>query len=396
MRVRVPPYPHEKMSKSNDFTAFSVGFSSHPDTKKACELAFEEAISKLDYPKDKDLVGVIFTNPKYEHEKIVDFFRHIDNVGTSTSGNITAKGEFEGEKSGLSILLIDKRFIYCETFSVSVPWRNPREIGEMIGERFKSPFSSSLILFATPFYDVQEILIGVARSKGNLDVCGGIASAPVGLPTYSFENGSISSYILSGVFMEGVTSSIRIASSCEPVSDYLIVTSAMENTIEEIEGESAKDVLEEIYMETIEKKSEIKRAPWFVGEVIDEKTGIMRFYRITDVNERNIRVAGNIQTGSVIRFAVMTTEFANKSLEQEFTSIPHDTEFLLIINCIARGSKLFGKPDPHISTIKKLINERNITVAGFFSNGEIATIGNKPQLITYTGVMAMFRRQPVA
>lgn len=340
---------------------------------------------------------MIFVNPRYEHEKVLDFFRNIDTVGISTYGNITSKGEFEGEQGGISLFLIDKRFIYCETFSVSVPWRNPREIGEMIGERFRSPFSSSLILFATPFYDINEILDGIGRRKGNIDVYGGIASAPVGLPVYSFENGSISSYTLSGVFIEGILSSTRVAKLCEPVSDYLIVTSAIEDMIESIEGEPAQSIINEIYLKVVEKKPETRRAPWFVGVIIDEKTGTMRFYQITDVNEQGVKVAGNVETGAVIRLAVATPEFARKNIEQEFSSIPQDIDFIFIINCVARSSKLIGKPDPHISVIRKAIREKSIPeITGFFSNGEITTIGNKPQLITYTGVMAMFKRQPVA
>jgi small ligand-binding sensory domain FIST len=370
----------------------STGFSQATEEEKACKEALYTALEKLDSPQKKDIACIIFLNPKYDIQKILRYFDGIDNVGISAEGVITQEEEFEGEKSGISLLLIDKRYLYCETFSVSVPWKYEREIGRKIGERFDTEIPSTLILFATPFYNIQEVLDGIRETTEKIKVVGGVASSPPGTPIFSFENGSIGSYVLSGIFIEGVEITTRIAKSCKPIGETLIVTSSYKNIIEEINGESAAEILDEMVVEGTVENPDYISLPWFVGDVVDEENELIRFYPILDSKDGAIYIGGEIEKGKVIKFGVMSKEFAEESSKTEFLSIPQDGDFGLFFNCVARGKRLFKKKNFDISIIKK---KAKFPIAGFFGNGEITTT-KFPTLLTYTGCFTIFKKVPIS
>jgi small ligand-binding sensory domain FIST len=366
----------------------STGFSQATEEEKACKEALDMALEKLGFPQQKNLACIIFLNPKYNIKKVLSFFEGIDNVGVSAEGVITQEGEFEGEEAGISLLLIDKRYLYCETFSVSVPWRYEREIGRKIGERFDTEIPSTLILFPTPFYNIQEILDGIKENTEKIKVVGGVASSPPGAPIFSFENGSVGSYVLSGIFIEGVEITARVAKSCKPIGEPLVVTSSYKNIIEEINGESAVEVLDEMLVEGTMENPDYVSLPWFVGDVVDEENELIRFYPILDSKDGAIYIGGEIEKGKVIKFGVMSKEFAEESSKTEFLSIPQDGDFALFFNCVARGKRLFKKKNFDISIIKK---KAKFPIAGFFGNGEIASV-RSPTLLTYTGCLTIFKK----
>ncbi|GBD03136.1 hypothetical protein HRbin19_00414 [bacterium HR19] len=334
---------------------------------------------------------IIFLSSKYKVEKVMDFFSDIDNIGVSVGGNITDDGEFEGEESGISVLAIDKRYIRCQSFSFSVPQMGLREVGRKIAERFATDIPSSLILFPTPFYNIDEILNGIRDIKSdNLFVTGGVASSYGDSPIFTFENGSIGSYAISGVFLEGVEGSGRVAQSCKVVSSKFVVTSSETNVIEEIDGELASDVLNYVASEVITEEPDIGKLPWFVGVEIDSRLELFRFYPILDVKNGYIYVGGEVEVGKNIVFAVMSRKYADEISKMEFSSISPNLsyDFCMIFNCLARGKKFFGRKNHDISIVKKRLK---CSIGGFFSNGEIITLGS-PFLFTYSAVLANFRK----
>ncbi|GEM_PF-1011357 len=369
----------------------ATSFSNLKNEEKACKSIIDEVLNKLESPRKKDIMLIVFLSPKYNVEKVIDFFSDIDNIGVSVGGNITDEGEFEGEESGISVLAIDKRYIRCESFSLSVPQIGLRDLGRKIAERFATDIPSSLILFPTPFYNIDEILSGIKEAKSeNLFVTGGVASSYGNSPIFTFENGSIGSYAISGVFLEGVEGNARIAQSCKIVSSKFIVTSSENNVIEEIDGELASDVLNDVASEIIAEDPDIGKLPWFVGVEIESRLELFRFYPILDVKNGYIYIGGEVEVGKNIVFAVMSRKYADENSKIEFSSISPNLsyDFCMIFNCLARGRKFFGRKNHDISIVKRKLN---CSMAGFFSNGEITTLGS-PFLLTYSAVLANFRK----
>lgn len=383
MRVRVPPYPHP-------YVIFASGFSSDPDAKTACKQAYEKALSKFETPvSDKDIVALIFVTSRYDPQEVMGFFKGMDFVGTSTLGSITP--DSESDTPGIVVNLINKREIYCETFSASVSGRKTREIGKLIAQRFETSFKSSLILLTTPFYDVSELLEGIGE-ESSIKVSGGVSSSDVSGPIFVFENGNIGSYMLAGIFLEGLDTDFRILQSCRILGESFFVTHAYDNVIQEIEGLEAEDFLQEVLLPQASEEAE--KAPlWFIAIPTEEE--IPRFIPITHIEDGRIYLAENIdKRGYAISFeaniAYLSRKFSEKSAAQELSSLPTDIDFSLFFNCVARNS-IIGKKD--ISVAKRK-NKINFEISGFLTNGEIATL-RKPVLLTYTGVFALYSRQKV-
>ncbi|MCS7213874.1 MAG: hypothetical protein NZ927_06615 [Candidatus Calescibacterium sp.] len=370
---------------------FSSGFSYDPDPLKACQEAFEKALEKFDTrPKNKEILGMIFMSPKYDPQQVMEFFKDIDFIGLTTSGNISLSGEYKGERSGITVNIIDKRQVYCETFSASVMSRRPREIGNMIAERFKNPFNSSIILFACPFYDVSEILTGIGENS-DIHVSGGIASSDRNRPIFIFENGSIGSYMIGGVFIEGVRTRHRIFQTCKIVGENFLITSAYENIIEEIEGIEAEDFIWGV--SPIIEDPEAMESSWFIALPIDENQEIYKFIPVAEIHDGKIFLFEKIETGKIAKLAFLSRDFAKNSAESETNALPEDTDFCLFVNCVAR-STMVGKND--VSTINKRKKSKSLKfeMSGFLSNGEIITL-KKPTLLTYTGVLSLFSRMTI-
>lgn len=383
MWVRVPPYPPA-------FVLFSCGFSSKAETKEACREAFEEALSKLEQTvTTKDILAMIFLSYKYAPDEVLKFFKGIDIIGLTTAGNIMPNGEFKGERSGITVNLINKRHLYCETFSVSVIGRRPREIGNMIAERFRSPFSSSIILFACPFYEVDEILQGIGESS-DIQVSGGIASTYKNNTIFMFENDTIGSYMVGGVFIEGVRVRYRTFQSCKVIGERFLVTSAYENVIEEIDGVGAEEYLWDLI--PLEELGEAAETMWFVAIPIDDDSEIHRFVPILEIKDGKIFLGGEVETGRVAYLAFFSPSVCLESAERESADLPKDADFGLLFSCISRG---FGFKKSDIAIInRKNGNRLKFQISGLLTNGEIVTI-RRPMLLNYTAVLSLFSRQMV-
>ena len=385
----------------------ATAYSQKTDTKSACREIKEKLLQKTETNSEKDISCILFVSPEHNIQDVLEEFREIDTVGISAIASFTEESikvknnEYEdianephnSKFPKISAIAFDRRYIYCETFSVSVPWSNLYDFGRKIGERFsEAAQNSSLILLATPFYEVDEILRGIKDTAGHLSVFGGVSSSPPGYPMFSFENGSVGSYIISGIVLEGIEGVGSVAQSCEIISEYIIITSSYENVIREMDGAPAIEVIQKTYEKMLSEKGEkIVKSPWFIGVEVDEKTGIMRFYPIVDVKPTGITVAGKVKTGSLCKLAVFSEEYAEDSVDQNLI-VDDESDFSLFFNCTARYEGLFTERQNY--DIEFLSRRVKHPMAGFFSNGEIATINSfGPYLLTYTGVLASFRKQ---
>ena len=389
----------------------ATAYSLKTDTKSACREIKDTLLQKTEASSEKDISCILFVSPEHNIQDVLEEFREIDTIGISAVASFTEESIRGKKESGegeeyipvndekdskfpkISALALDRRYVYCETFSASVPWGNLYDFGRKIGERFsETARNSSLILLATPFYDVDEILRGIKDTGAHLSVFGGISSAPPGYPMFSFENGSVGSYIISGIMLEGIEGTGSVAQSCEIISEYIIITSSHENIIREMDGEPAVEVIQRTYEKMLSEKGEkIIKNPWFIGVEVDERAGVMRFYPILDVKPTGITVAGKVKTGSLCKLAVFSEEYAESSVEQDLI-VDDESDFSLFFNCTARYEGLFTERQNY--DIEFLSRRLKYPMAGFFSNGEIATIGSfGPYLLTYTGVLVSFRKQ---
>lgn len=173
-----------------------------------------------------------------------------------------------------------------------------------------------------------------------------------------------------------------VSGSEEPVGPSMVITKSSRNEIHRLDGRNPMAVLEDIFMNA-DPLSQIRMKRTLVvgleaSGVLMDPDYVMRNIMDIDQETGAMMIGDLVEEGQALQFHVRDGELASQRLTQNLDNyVSHvvergkNVDAMLCFNSVARGYRMFEEDDHDA----KIIAERfsGIPMAGFFSNGEIAS-----------------------
>ena len=173
-----------------------------------------------------------------------------------------------------------------------------------------------------------------------------------------------------------------ISGSESPVGPSMVITKASKNEIHRLDDRSPLSVLEEVFLNA-DPLSQIRMKRTLVvglesGDVLIEPDYVMRNIMSMDPESGTMMIGDLVEEGQALQFHVRDGELASQRLTQNLSNYAdhirthgQTIDAMFCFNSVARGYRMFEE-DHHDA---KIIAEHlsNTPIAGFFSNGEIAS-----------------------
>ncbi len=262
---------------------------------------------------------------------------------------------------------------------------------------------SALLLLPDPFtFDAESVL-------GRLDAAFPRAVKIGGLASGATRPGQNALFLADRVVREGVVGvalagNVRIdsvvAQGCRPIGEPMFVTASERNLVRQLDGRPAFEVLRDLVERLQPYDLELARHSLFVGLVMRrhrESYGkgdfLIRNLMGLDPESGVVAVGSLVEAGAVLQFHLRDAATSADDLESLLTSHraahPDPPAAALLFSCLGRGVGLYGKPDHDSALIRRQLGD--LSVGGFFCNGEIGPVQGQTYLHGYTSALAIFR-----
>ncbi|MEQ9552718.1 MAG: FIST N-terminal domain-containing protein [Coleofasciculus sp. G3-WIS-01] len=280
------------------------------------------------------------------------------------------------------------------------------------------------ILLADPFSSkVNDLLQGLDFAYPGSVKVGGLASASgMGVQSGLFyrdpeqcPEGRLHREGTVGVALSGnVVLDPIVAQGCRPIGQPYQITKGERNIVLELadsngmsfsEAESQPPlvVLRDLIQNLSESDRELAQHSLFIGIARDEfkqslGPGDFLIRNLLGVDPRlgAIAIGDRVRPGQRIQFHLRDARTSEEDLElllqnyQNQVNPTPETAGALMFSCLGRGQGLYGKPDFDSQLLCRYLN--NISVGGFFCNGEIGPVGGSTFLHGYTSVFGICRQ----
>jgi len=240
----------------------------------------------------------------------------------------------------------------------------------------------TMLLLAEPRFSVGAHLDELAVVAPELQVLGGIASAPGGNRLAADEvvtdRGAVA-LVLPG----SVAATPVVSQGADAVGEPLVVTRATGSMIDEIAGRPALDLLLAVAAEASpEDRARLARGIE-LGVAVDERTPELErddflLVRVlgADKQRRAVAVGREVAVGTTVQFHVRDRAAADADLRALLAGAPGRAA--LAFCGTGRGTELFGEPHHDAAIVYEHVESG--AVAGMFSAGEIGPIGGRAAL----------------
>jgi small ligand-binding sensory domain FIST len=258
----------------------------------------------------------------------------------------------------------------------------------------------SLIALCDPFsFPAEELLAAVDRSRPQVPVLGGLASASFAGGAVLLRDGEVHSDGAVAVRLHGVQVLPCVSQGAGPVGPEMTITSAEANVIGQLAGKPAMERLGEVISALPEHERELAAAGVLVGLVIDENRPeyergdfLVRPIIGADRESGAIAIGEPVRVGQTVRLQVRDAASADEDLREalraQSQALGSDgAAGALLFTCNGRGSHMFDVPDHDAAAIEDSLG---VPTAGFFCAGEIGPVGGRNFLHGFTATMAVF------
>ncbi|MCA9296820.1 MAG: FIST C-terminal domain-containing protein [Phycisphaerales bacterium] len=254
--------------------------------------------------------------------------------------------------------------------------------------------------FTTPVKHVLRALSGLAPRSTTIPIVGGLASgaSQPGHNLIILDDQAQSAGVV-GVTLGGpVDISCVVSQGCRPVGTSHVITRAKGNTIHELGGRPATEVLHEQASELPKHEKMLLSRGLFVGQVINEHKShfgrgdfLIRAVTGMDNETGRLIVGDQVRTGQTIQFHVRDAETADEdfNLLLDMQQLHDEPLAGLLVTCNGRGTRLFNEESHDTRTIRRRLGD--IPIAGFFAAGEIGPIGDQSFLHGHTACLVLIR-----
>ncbi len=387
-------------------------FAAALTTKKDPLDAIHDLVSqvRLELGPEKTDLALLFVHPEflpqlneiYEPLRSAIGARHW--IGCSGASIIGGHREVENEPA-ISLLVAQLPEVEIVPFTVT-----QHELEESSGPGFwhfqlevTPDDNPNILLFADPFSIQSMQLVGaLGEAYPAAPVAGGLASGGqqpgdcrLFLDDQILDEGGV------GIALTGKIALRTIVSQgCRPIGQPLTITRAEKNIIFELAGRPPLEVLQELLPKLPESDQKLARKALFLGRVVNEYQEefgrgdfLIRNLIGHDPQSGALAVGDFMRSGQTVQFQVRDGQSAAEDLAALLTretkrpkrARPHGA---VLFSCLGRGEGMYGSPNHDINALHQ--NFGPLATAGFFCNGEIGPIGEKPFVHGFTSVIGLF------
>jgi small ligand-binding sensory domain FIST len=190
-----------------------------------------------------------------------------------------------------------------------------------------------------------------------------------------------------------------VAQGCRPIGQPMFVTRSEKNLIFEIDGRPPLEVLNELAAEASERELLLLQTSLFIGvqmnpERVELGRGdfLVRNVLGTDRDTGALAIGTLVEDTQVVQFQIRDGETAAEDvslgLSQHRDNHPEAASALLF-SCLGRGRGMYGVENYDSDAFRRIAGD--VSVSGFFCNGEIGPVEGRTFLHGYTSAFGIFR-----
>lgn len=264
----------------------------------------------------------------------------------------------------------------------------------------------AFLVLADPYsFETETFLRGLDRVYPLAPKIGGLASGarqPGGAALFVGDQ-----MYRSGCALLALTGNIEldtiVAQGCRPIGDPMFATAAHENLIRELDGQSPRDVLADLFERLPPSDRETFSHSLLLGLAMRSEASqyvpgdfLIRNILGIDPQSGALWVNERVPSNSVVQFhlrdAATSAHDLDRMLRTYRASHPVTSDCgALLFSCAGRGMGLYGQHDHDSNAFKRLVSD--IPIGGFFCAGEIGPVQNSTYLHGYTSAFAVFRER---
>jgi len=258
----------------------------------------------------------------------------------------------------------------------------------------------AVIALCDPFsFPAEELLAALERSRPQMPVLGGLASASFAGGAVLLRDGEVHTDGAVALRLTGVEVLPCVSQGAGPVGPEMTITRAEANVIGELAGKPAMERLGEVIAALPERERELASSGVLIGLVIDENRPeyergdfLVRPIIGADRESGAIAIGEQVRVGQTVRLHVRDAASADEDLREalraQAQALGSDgAAGALLFTCNGRGSHMFELPDHDAAALEDALGAPS---AGFFCAGEIGPVGGRNFLHGFTATMAVF------
>lgn len=384
--------------------------SQEPKLEDAISQVVQDIIKQLEGMKP-DLV-VVFVSEHFRH--VCDLipgliYEHLNPevlIGCTAGGVIGGAQEVE-HKPAISLTAAVLPFVtlspfHCEESETPDIDDNIKNWADLVG--ITPGENPHFILLPDPFtFDPDKFVRGLDKAFPKAHKIGGLASGGrVPGSNALFMNREVFNSGLVGLGLSGnLEVDSIVAQGCRPIGSPMFVTKCQRNTIFELDGRPALDMINDLYDVLRPKDKDLFKNSLFLGIVmqehqVDYKQGDFLIRNIIGMDEEtgSISVGALFKENQVIQFHLRDAETSSHDLEALLSNYKAGLSSAkpqgsLLFSCLGRGQFLYGKPNHDSHALQEHLGK--IAIGGFFCSGEIGPVHGKTFLHGYTSSFGIFK-----
>ncbi len=402
-------------------TTAGVGFSENPNSQEAGAEAAGAAMKEAGVSDCQ--LAMLYSTSKHEPAQLRSGVRSVIGpnarlIGGYSSGIITRdRLGYDGYQVGVAVLESDS--LKVDMFIEGSLADNEFNVGVALGNQIKAKdyVGTPNILLMYDFVKgkpseseawninhATPLIEGIGQSLGTWPPAAGFGMMGdwQSNPTHQWFDDRIeiltaSALVLSG----GVQMDTRIMHGTKPASSYHTITKAEKNTVLEIDGKPALEMMADMlgadtyqrwldypFFVTLgvnrgDKFGEFREEDYanrLVGGVDMERGGIVMF-------EPDLGEGTEVQ---LMRRAISDFEYVRENCEGILQQVEDRTPFFTFyIDCAGRASGYSATEGEEAEEVQKVLGSR-MPMLGVYSGTEVAKVGQNMQACVWTGVLCVF------
>lgn len=370
----------------------ALGFSRHPDPRRAAEVAVTEVLGRV---KDPVLL-FCFTTDNYDPNPLWKVAKELTRgaalVGVCSGGIILKEGLWE---EGIGVCAIGGEGVRAVTALGTGLSKDPRALGRALGEELLGAGieEGTLFLFPDGFSSgATEALRGLYEVMGPaFQYVGGCAGDNLRyFRTYQFTEKGIVSDGLAAALVGGLRIGTAVEHGWRPRGDYFVVTLARGKRVLEIEGSKAF----EVYSRRLGEVSLEQFAAFGMRHPLGFPT-LSGSFLIRDPWRAN--PDGSIDFASDVPFPALAHVMVSSPKEMVGAARTAAQRakgdmapgLALLFDCISRRLLLEGDFEKELGAIREVLGE-GTPLMGILTFGEVGTVDGVPFLFNKSVALAVF------
>jgi small ligand-binding sensory domain FIST len=243
--------------------------------------------------------------------------------------------------------------------------------------------------------DLERLLEGARRELSPAQIVGAGAALLGSDPPLQWCGRDVASNAVAALVLRGARPPrVGVTQACRPGSPLLTITRTQGHWILELDGRPALDVYREVARGPLAE--DLRRAAAFVLAALPRDPRdplapggyVVRNIAGFAIDERALAIPEALAVGDRIAFVRRDPASARDDLKAMLASLREPRPaFGLYFDCCARGAPFFGVSGLEAAYLEESFG--GVPLLGLFGSCEIGPVASRPEILTYTGVLAL-------